>query len=136
MTMLILMVAISVSAQTYMYKAERGKATVTSNWDDAETVEVTKSIIFTYNPDDEQIKFVTESEVTTFYIRSYTPETSGEGDNKQNYYLFKCVNSDGILCDIIASWFDDETLAYDGEQTYRWSIHYGNIWIAYYCNEL
>jgi hypothetical protein len=127
----------SVSAQVLMFKAVRGEATKTQEWNE-EFVTVTKNVIIVYDMDEEKIRLVGEA-VTDYFIisRESLPEPETKYDPLMSF--FECVDSNGIKCNVKLSWFKDENVGFGdvhGEFDYRWSFYYGDVWYAYECNAL
>jgi len=133
-TILILVVAMSMSAQTLMFKAVQGEITKTEEWS-GEFVEVTKSIIIVYDIDEEKIKLVNEG-TTSFFITDQVAVEATDSEYDPIGILFECVDSNGATCLVKISWFEDKTIGFDAKHDYRWSFYYGDIWYAYHCDAL
>ena len=133
-TLLILVLSMSVFGQSLMLEVEAGKSTTTKSWDDSEELELKDNIILVF--DDEEIKMVYKEVVNKYYVRSQEETTTGEGVQKQLVVIFNCVDSNGTLCEVSISMFEDDSYSYDGLYTFRCGVYYGNLWFVYYCNTL
>jgi len=133
--MVVLMLGVSIisTAQSVTFKAEMGEFTETTNWNDGKLIELGQNIFVTWNMDDEWIQVV-GTETVKYYIVIKDSILDEETYANKLSLIFECVTAGGTKRTIALSWFDDETISFNGLYTYRWRLAFDDFGVGYYCN--
>ena len=134
MTILMLVVAISVSAQTVIYSVAKTQVTLDATWEDMAVESASdKHILVIFDMEKEQIK-VTNKDESMFFI-THSEELDDiideEGDIMKSMY-FTCWDEEGNSCNIGFKWWDNEDITFSDDIETIMSVYNENYWVRYY----
>ena len=137
-TMLVFMVAMSVSAQVVVLRAQYAEVTTTGEWDDAEYADITEeNITIVWDIDKASVEFANKNETYISILSMDSKETVMKGEYEQVQCFFDAIDDKGESVMLLIRWWMDDGYGWaDGAYSYSVRLIYDDIWFGYYCTVL
>lgn len=134
MTLLILIVAISVSAQTVIYSVAKTQVTLDGTWKDMAVESAKeKNILVIFKMGEDKIN-VTNQDESMFFITNKEELDNivdEDGDIMKSIYL-TCWDEEGKSCNIGFKWWDDTDITFSDDVETIMNVYNKDYWVRYY----
>lgn len=135
-TLVLLVVAMSVTAQVHIHKAYFSETTTSGEWNtDSKMTDIENNEVYViFDMNENEIR-VTNGFEDKFIIRGVDKSsTRSKQGNIRVDYVFDCIDKEGKECYATMSYYEKDGIAFAGLYDFRWGFFYSNIWYRYYCN--